>query len=75
MLLRTVSMHKGEMRNLLRKVQKPSFWRDGIRLQLRKGSKADFDSLVEQLRDQAKDCPSGMREILGDEVYDKIIRK
>jgi hypothetical protein len=75
MLLKTVRLHRYEVRFLLSLVKKPSIWQEGIKLQLKKGTKADLDGLIEQLRGQAKDNPAGMREILGSEVYDKLIER
>jgi hypothetical protein len=75
MLLKTVRLHRYQVRFLLSLVKKPSIWQEGIQLHLKKGAKADFDGLIEQLRGQAKDNPEGMREILGSEVYDKLILK
>jgi hypothetical protein len=73
MLLKSVPLHKYEVRFLLSCVTNRGPWGDAIRMTLKKGPKADLDELIGQLRTQAADLPEMMRGILGNEVYEKLI--
>lgn len=71
MLLKTVPLHKYEVRFLLSCVNKLSLVGYAIHSALKRN--ADLDQVILDLRSQAKDNPQAMREILGPTVYEKLI--
>jgi hypothetical protein len=73
MLLKTVRLHRYQVRFYLSQVTNRGPWGDAIRMTRKKGPRADLDNLVKELRSEAALCPAGMRKILGDEVYEKLI--
>jgi hypothetical protein len=76
MLLKTVPLHKYEVRFYLSCVNRLSSWGLAIHELLKKNPSADeFDELIRELRSQAKDNDRSMREILGLTVYEKLIEK
>ena len=59
---------------LLRQVPNLSLWGFAIHQAIKKPTKQNIDNLVQSLRSQAADNPRGMRDILGEVIYDKIIK-
>ena len=74
MLLKTVRLHKYEVRFLLSCVNRLSIWGLAIHMFLKKNPSAEeYDELILELRSQAKDNERIMLEMLGRAVYNKLI--
>jgi hypothetical protein len=73
MLLKSVRLHKYQVRHLLSDAKKNTFLGLCIHHQLDAG--ADLDNLVEQVREAAGDNPASVRRVIGDQAYDELILK
>lgn len=73
MLLKTVRLHKYQVRFYLSLVKSKGPWKDAIEMTLKNGSDEDLEELIRQLRSEGSLAPKEMEEILGSEAYQKLI--